>query len=149
MLSGSLANYSDAAHHLRYNASSIGENDEPSRLYASKRAVARSSQPLNAAGSARKMANNSSLLDHSAKSIRRKYAGGEDRDWKARRRISEQTRMNDVTGLLEQVDMLEVRKNEYLALKQKYTGKDSGLANLVKREAENIQKQRERIKNEL
>ena len=95
------------------------------------------------------MANNSSLLDHSVKSIRRKYAGGEDRDWKARRRISEQTRMNDVTGLLEQVDMLEVRKNEYLALKQKYTGKDSGLANLVKREAENIQKQRERIKNEL
>ena len=56
--------------------------------------------------------------------------------------------MNDVTGLFEQVDLLEVKKNQYLALKQKYSGKDSGIASLVKREAENIQKQRERI-NEL
>lgn len=56
--------------------------------------------------------------------------------------------MNDVTGLFEQVDLLEVKKNQYLALKQKYSGKDSGIASLVRREAENIQKQRERI-NEL
>lgn len=48
--------------------------------------------------------------------------------------------MNDVTGLFEQVDLLEVKKNQYLALKQKYAGRDSGIASLVRREAENIQK---------
>ena len=56
--------------------------------------------------------------------------------------------MNDVTGLHEQVDLLEIQNNQYLARKQKYAGKDSGLAQLARREAENIQRQRERI-NEL
>ena len=53
--------------------------------------------------------------------------------------------MNDVTGLFEQVDMLDVKKKDYMSLKQKYTGPDSGMAQLMKREAENIQRQRERI----
>ena len=42
--------------------------------------------------------------------------------------MSEQTRMNDVTGLFEQVDMLDVKKKDYMSLKQKYTGPDSGIA---------------------
>ena len=46
--------------------------------------------------------------------------------------------MNDATGMLEQVDLLEAKKSQYLKLKQKYTGKDSGMAQLAKREAENI-----------
>ena len=67
------------------------------------------------------MANNSSLLisGQTSKSVRRalKYGGGSTKDWKEQRRASEQTRMNDVTGLFEQVDMLEVKKNQYAALK--------------------------------
>lgn len=44
--------------------------------------------------------------------------------------------------------MLLEKKNSYLALKRKYAGKDSDMAQLMRREAENIQKQRARI-NEL
>lgn len=91
-------------------------DDQPSSLYESKRALNRSSNRIEAADSALQLGNKTSLLGQSSKTIRRKYAA-EDKEWKARRRASEQTRMNDMTGLLEQVDMLEVRKNEYLALK--------------------------------
>jgi len=48
--------------------------------------------------------------------------------------------MNDETGKLEQIDLLMERKNSYLALKRKYAGKDSDMAQLMRREAENIQK---------
>ena len=77
--------------------------------------------------------------------IARRAASKNTANWKAARRVSEQTRMNDMTGLFEQVDMLDVRKKDYMSLKQKYTGPDSGMAQLMKREAENIQRQRERI----
>ena len=55
----------------------------------------------------------------------RKY---EDTDWKKRRRQSEQVRVNLETGKPEQIDMLMERKNNYLALKQKYAGRDSDIA---------------------
>ena len=102
----------------------------------------------------RKLTNNSANLFEAAssKTIGRRptnhlHAGQSPsvKNWKEQRRTSEQMRMNDVTGRFEQVDLLEVKKNQYLALKQKYAGKDSGIASLVRREAENIQKQRERI----
>ena len=74
--------------------------------------------------------------------------GKEAGNWKARRRQSEQTRLNEETGKLENIDLLMEKKNTYLALKRKYAGKDSDMAQLMRREAENIQKQRARI-NEL
>lgn len=46
--------------------------------------------------------------------------------------------MNLETGKLEHIDMLMEKKNSYLALKQKYTGKDSDMQQLMKREAQNI-----------
>ena len=60
--------------------------------------------------------------------IARRAASKNTANWKAARRVSEQTRMNDMTGLFEQVDMLDVRKKDYMSLKQKYTGPDSGMA---------------------
>lgn len=68
-----------------------------------------------------------------------------DRNWKADRRQSEQTRVNEMTGETELIDVLKEKKDEYLALKKKYAGKDSSMRKLLRREAENIQRQRARI----
>lgn len=46
--------------------------------------------------------------------------------------------MNEATGLLEAVDLHKLRQNKYLELKQKYTGTNSRIAVLAKKEAENI-----------
>lgn len=61
-----------------------------------------------------------------------------DNSWKGRRRQSEKMRLNEATGLVEQFNKDEQKKNQYLVLKQKYAGKESGLALIYKKEAENI-----------
>ena len=42
------------------------------------------------------------------------------------------------TGRPENIDLLMEKKNTYLAMKRKYTGLDSDISQLRRREAENI-----------
>ena len=90
-------------------------------------------------------AGNQGLKDNLTQQGAKTGKNGKGINWKAKRRQSEQTRINEASGFAEQVDLDELKNNKYLALKHKYTGKDSGMSQLRKREAENIQRQRERI----
>ena len=62
--------------------------------------------------------NNSELVSHSVNYREKKYSTKDSKgDWRHQRRVSEQMRMNEATGLLEVVDLHKLRQNKYLELK--------------------------------